>query len=516
MIRRPPRSTQGVSSAASDVYKRQVSTQSTWEFEMERKNKRKGNKKRGAQKEASHKEETSPVESPTHTVEEETKSIENQETEEKEPIQDTATTVSTEKDRSEKGEKTDSVEEKKDIVAEPEGKEVAPEVVEDAPTEEGKKEAPSEEKVEEAKTEPPVGQEKAEPLAEEVKTEPPVEQAKAEEVQPEVPVEEERMGAPSEKKESDVLPEEAPLGEKVEKKAPSEEERKEIPAEISKKAPAENKISEPSKVSDDHSTKEKKIIPKEEVGKFSAPKEEQKGVHEEKASPAIKRRDSKFELQKGDVMLRPEFIYETKETDKDVIMWELMQSYLGNDIKTIQRQIVNHVEYTLARTRFNFDKNGCYYATAYSVRDRLIESWNDTNQHMDEKDPKRIYYMSLEFLMGRMLQNALVNLGLEEKYSESLMDLGYKLEELYDEEHDAGLGNGGLGRLAACFLDSMTTLDYPAWGYGIRYNYGIFKQEIRNGYQMELPDFWLAKGNPWEVERLDVNYTVHFLSLIHI
>jgi starch phosphorylase len=152
-----------------------------------------------------------------------------------------------------------------------------------------------------------------------------------------------------------------------------------------------------------------------------------------------------------------------------------MQSYLGSNTKDIQRQIVNHVEYTLARTRFDFDNFGAYQASAYAVRDRLLESWNDTQQFHTNNDSKRVYYFSLEFLMGRTFQNALVNSDLEEKFKEALMGIGYDLEELYEEETDAALGNGGLGRLAACFLDSLATLEIPAWGYGIRYDYGIFK-----------------------------------------
>ena len=113
-----------------------------------------------------------------------------------------------------------------------------------------------------------------------------------------------------------------------------------------------------------------------------------------------------------------------------------------------------------------------------------------------------------------MLQNALVSLGQESNFKDALEDLGYNLEEIYDEENDPGLGNGGLGRLAACFLDSLTTLEYPAWGYGIRYNYGIFKQEIRDGYQVELPDYWLGRGNPWEIERLDVIIPVTFYGRV--
>eukprot|EP00829_Urostomides_striatus_P011684 TRINITY_DN292_c0_g1_i8.p2 TRINITY_DN292_c0_g1~~TRINITY_DN292_c0_g1_i8.p2 ORF type:complete len:178 (+),score=75.13 TRINITY_DN292_c0_g1_i8:63-596(+) len=131
-----------------------------------------------------------------------------------------------------------------------------------------------------------------------------------------------------------------------------------------------------------------------------------------------------------------------------------------------------------------------------------------------KEDPKRVYYLSLEFLLGRMLQNALVNIDLEGKYKEALGDLGFNLEDVYEEEVDPGLGNGGLGRLAACFLDSLSTLEIPAWGYGIRYNYGIFKQAIRDGYQVELPDYWLSRGNPWEIERCDATVNVHFYGRV--
>ena len=158
-----------------------------------------------------------------------------------------------------------------------------------------------------------------------------------------------------------------------------------------------------------------------------------------------------------------------------------MNTYIGTDQRSIQRSIVNHVEYTLARTRFNFDNFGAYQAAAYSVRDRLIESWNDTHAYHTTQDSKHVYYLSLEFLMGRALQNMLVNIDMQEQYKEALNDLGYKLEDIYEEETDAGLGNGGLGRLAACFLDSMAALELPAWGYGIRYDYGIFKQLIKDG-----------------------------------
>lgn len=191
-----------------------------------------------------------------------------------------------------------------------------------------------------------------------------------------------------------------------------------------------------------------------------------------------------------------------------------MNQYLTADPDTIEKNIVDHLEYTLAVTRFDFNKNACYKAAAYSIRDRLIESWNDTQQHITVADPKRIYYLSLEFLLGRAMQNALINMDIEEPYKNALKDLGYALEDLYTEEVDPGLGNGGLGRLAACFLDSLATLDYPAWGYGIRYNYGIFKQLIIDAGQVEIPDYWLEKGNPWELKRSDVKYPVRFYGKV--
>jgi len=208
-------------------------------------------------------------------------------------------------------------------------------------------------------------------------------------------------------------------------------------------------------------------------------------------------------------LLRPEFVYGENTEDADKI-WKLMQTYQGRDIKSIQRSIVNHVEYTLAMTRFNFSDFGCYQAAAFSLRDRLLESWNDTNQYFTTHNVKRVYYLSLEFLLGRCMQNTLTNLGMEAPYREALMDIGYQLENLYDHEVDPALGNGGLGRLAACFLDSLATLEIPAWGYGIRYDYGIFKQVIKDGYQCEIPDFWLSGGNPWEIERPEVTYPIRF------
>lgn len=225
------------------------------------------------------------------------------------------------------------------------------------------------------------------------------------------------------------------------------------------------------------------------------------------------RKNSRSDFDSSNQLFRPEFKSLEEQQDdktKSEKLWSLMSKYIPRDVNTIQTTMVNHIEYTLARTRFNFDKTACYKAAALSVRDRLIEAWNDTQQHMQAMNTKRVYYLSLEFLMGRSLKNALVNIDMENEYGRAIDELGYKLEELYDEERDPGLGNGGLGRLAACFLDSLATLDYPAWGYGIRYNYGIFKQQIINGAQVEVPDYWLVNGNPWEIERNDVTYPIRF------
>jgi len=191
-------------------------------------------------------------------------------------------------------------------------------------------------------------------------------------------------------------------------------------------------------------------------------------------------------------------------------LWKLMESYRANDVESVQKDIVSQVEYSLACTRFSFTKEDAYRAASLAVRDRLLESFNDTNSWYAEKDVKRGYYLSAEYLLGRAFQNALVNLDLEPAFKDALMGLGFEMEELFSFEADPGLGNGGLGRLAACFLDSMATLSLPCWGYGIRYNYGIFKQQITDGWQVEKPDYWLAKPVPWEIPRPDITYPVRF------
>ncbi|HEV2150403.1 MAG TPA: glycogen/starch/alpha-glucan phosphorylase [Longimicrobiaceae bacterium] len=180
-------------------------------------------------------------------------------------------------------------------------------------------------------------------------------------------------------------------------------------------------------------------------------------------------------------------------------------------IEALKRAISDHVTYTLALDRTTATERDLYMSTAWSVRDRLAERWASTQAAYRHDDVKRVYYLSLEFLMGRTLGNALINLGLEEATAEALAELGVDLAALEEREPDAGLGNGGLGRLAACYLDSMATLEVPAYGYGIRYEHGIFRQRIdAQGRQVEMPDNWLRDDNPWEIARPDRTYTVKF------
>lgn len=216
------------------------------------------------------------------------------------------------------------------------------------------------------------------------------------------------------------------------------------------------------------------------------------------------------------VTSRPKVAVPGAAEERQDLLHSLMDTFLKNDVLSIQQSIVNHVEYTLARSRYKFDDLEAYMATAYSVRDRLIEEWNDTQSYFKAVDPKRVYYLSMEFLMGRSLLNALYNTDIKDQYTEALSELGYKLETLVEKERDAALGNGGLGRLAACFLDSMATLNLPAWGYGIRYQYGMFRQVLVDGFQHEQPDYWLNFGNPWELERLNVAYPISYYGHVSV
>ncbi|RPI06421.1 MAG: glycogen/starch/alpha-glucan phosphorylase [Ignavibacteriae bacterium] len=183
---------------------------------------------------------------------------------------------------------------------------------------------------------------------------------------------------------------------------------------------------------------------------------------------------------------------------------EKLESY------SLANQFAEHLEFSLVKDKTNATAYDVFQALAKSVRDRLVRNWLRTRDTYRKIEPKKVNYLSLEFLMGRLLGNALININ---RYDESwslLKQLGYTLEDIREQEHDMGLGNGGLGRLAACFLDSLATLEYPAYGYGLRYEFGIFEQDIQNGYQVENPDSWLALGNPWELIRPDHSHRVKF------
>jgi glycogen phosphorylase len=182
----------------------------------------------------------------------------------------------------------------------------------------------------------------------------------------------------------------------------------------------------------------------------------------------------------------------------------------GLDPASIIDSFAHRMMYSVARDEFNATDENAYQALAFAVRDRLMDRWFVTQDTYYRRDVKRVYYLSLEFLLGRLLHNNIINLGADANYHEAMERLGLDLDRVAERESDAGLGNGGLGRLAACFLDSASTLGLPFYGYGIRYEYGIFRQRIHNGQQSEAPDNWLRYGNPWEVPRPDVLFPVKF------
>lgn len=180
------------------------------------------------------------------------------------------------------------------------------------------------------------------------------------------------------------------------------------------------------------------------------------------------------------------------------------------DKDSLREDIRLHLRHTLAKDEYSKTNWDNYRSVALTIMDRLNDRLLDTQQHIYKSDAKRVYYLSMEYLIGRLLDNMLVNLDVRDVVADALNDLGLSYEEIRDSEWDAGLGNGGLGRLAACFLDSMATLGIPAIGYGIRYDYGIFYQKIQDGFQIERPDLWLKYGNPWDTIRPKVQYPVHF------
>ena len=171
-------------------------------------------------------------------------------------------------------------------------------------------------------------------------------------------------------------------------------------------------------------------------------------------------------------------------------------------------------EYVLAKDQYTSTVLDNYTSLALSLRDRIVERWINTQQRYHKENLKRVYYLSMEFLIGRLLETNMFNLGLEQQSRKLMEEMGFDFDHIRNQENDAGLGNGGLGRLAACFLDSMATMSIPAHGYGIRYDYGIFHQKIRNGYQIELPDEWLRTGCPWEIARPEYTVQVQFYGRI--
>ncbi len=183
---------------------------------------------------------------------------------------------------------------------------------------------------------------------------------------------------------------------------------------------------------------------------------------------------------------------------------------LGMDSASLAVDFKKHYGITLARDKHCQSIHYAYSAIALTARDRLMERWKDTNQAYDEKNCRQAYYLSMEFLMGRAFGNAILNLGIKNEVARVVHEQSLKLEDLADAEHDAGLGNGGLGRLAACFIDSCATLQLPVRGYGIRYEYGMFRQRIENGYQIEEPDHWLREGHVWELERPELTQRIRF------
>ncbi len=177
---------------------------------------------------------------------------------------------------------------------------------------------------------------------------------------------------------------------------------------------------------------------------------------------------------------------------------------------SLSNQFAEHLEFSLIKDKNTATGSDAYYALSLAIRDRMVRRWLRTQKEYHDKDVKRVYYLSLEYLMGRLLGNALINLDYYEECREILLKDGYSLAEIGENEKDMGLGNGGLGRLAACYLDSMATLELPAFGYGIRYEYGIFNQGIEDGYQVEYADNWLREGNPWDILRRKLQYKVKF------
>ena len=182
----------------------------------------------------------------------------------------------------------------------------------------------------------------------------------------------------------------------------------------------------------------------------------------------------------------------------------------GHSTAEIRQAVLDHLRYTQARSTLVATTNDWYMALAFAVRDRLLDGWLLTQDHLGDADVRIVGYLSAEFLVGPHLGNNLVSLGIVAPTREAVTGLGQNLDRLLSQEEEPGLGNGGLGRLAACYLDSLATLRVPAIGYGIRYEFGIFDQEIHDGWQVEITDKWLRHGNPWEIRRPEIAFRVGF------
>lgn len=183
---------------------------------------------------------------------------------------------------------------------------------------------------------------------------------------------------------------------------------------------------------------------------------------------------------------------------------------MGFDKETFKKSVIYNVKNLFRKTIDEATNEQVFQAVAYAVKDVVIDEWIATHKEYEKEDAKTLYYLSMEFLMGRALGNNIINIMAQKEIKEVLEELGFDLNVIEDQEPDAALGNGGLGRLAACFLDSLATLGYPAYGCGIRYRYGMFKQKIENGYQIEVPDEWLKDGNPFEVRRSEYATEIKF------
>ncbi len=190
--------------------------------------------------------------------------------------------------------------------------------------------------------------------------------------------------------------------------------------------------------------------------------------------------------------------------------WAKQDYHRAMDLDSIKRSFAHHLKYRLVKDPQTVNNHHRYMALALSVWDRIVERWLETEQLYREKNVKRVYYLSMEYLLGKSLCNNMINLKFDEACRHAIDDLELEMDEILTQEVDAGLGNGGLGRLAACFLDSMATLKLPVMGYGLRYDYGIFRQRIKNGKQIEEPDEWLRYGNIWEIEQDDYVYPISF------